>query len=459
MNNSNAWTRMRESFMERFADQDHHTQQRAWFLYIMVICAFFMFLILSVALAIGDPAKFKKAVVPLSLVMITDVISFFLVRSGRYRGAANTMLIVNALCSSAGMYIKFKGAVPYEGFSTYLSFMFAAMAVATLFNERKTIVFTGVWFVGVLTAYYLALKGTLTEDILSFVKVSYIDSAICMILVTIMGILVNTAMRRANTKLIESVGDVRDSSIKLTEISGVIDSSSSSLAYGATTQAAAMEETAAMLKEIAQKTRRNTDTVLDAQKLMADATQIVKSTNESLNGLRQSMDEVNEASQKTVRIVQTIDGIAFQTNLLALNAAVEAARAGEAGVGFAVVADEVRNLARKSAEASKSTQEIIGSSIQNIKKSAELAVSSDKAFSTLVNVTEKLGNHLQVITESSQEQSQGIAEIEKAMDNMNTVIQSNAASAEETAAVSAELSTMSDNIEEFVHKLDQMVKT
>jgi methyl-accepting chemotaxis protein len=293
---------------------------------------------------------------------------------------------------------------------------------------------------------------------LSFVKVSYLDSAICMIFVTIMGILVNTAMRRANTKLVESVSDVRESSIKLTELSGVIDSSSTNLANGASTQAAAMEETASMLKEISEKTRHNTDTVLDAQKLMAETTQIVSNTNESLKGLRQSMDEVNEASIKTARIVQTIDGIAFQTNLLALNAAVEAARAGETGAGFAVVADEVRNLARKSAEASKNTQEIIGSNIQNIKKSAQLAVNSDEAFSTLMKVTEKLVDHLKIITESSQDQSQGIAEIEKAIDNMNTIIQSNAANAEESAAVSSELATMSDNIEAFVNKLDKMVK-
>lgn len=458
MKNSNAWTRMREAFIDRFADQDHHTQQRAWFLYIMVICVFFLFLILAAALAISDVEKFKMAAGPISLVIITDVISFFLLRSGRFQGAANILLAVNALCASAGMYIKFKGAIPYEGFSTYLNFMFASMAIATLFNERKTIVFTGAWFVGVLTLYYLALKETITADMLSFVKVSYLDSAICMIFVTIMGILVNTAMRRANTKLVESVSDVRESSIKLTELSGVIDSSSTNLANGASTQAAAMEETASMLKEISEKTRHNTDTVLDAQKLMAETTQIVSNTNESLKGLRQSMDEVNEASIKTARIVQTIDGIAFQTNLLALNAAVEAARAGETGAGFAVVADEVRNLARKSAEASKNTQEIIGSNIQNIKKSAQLAVNSDEAFSTLMKVTEKLVDHLKIITESSQDQSQGIAEIEKAIDNMNTIIQSNAANAEESAAVSSELATMSDNIEAFVNKLDKMVK-
>jgi methyl-accepting chemotaxis protein len=336
--------------------------------------------------------------------------------------------------------------------------MFATMAVATLFNERKTVIFTGAWFVGVLTVYYLALKETLSGDILSFVKVSFIDSVISMILVTIMGILVSTAMRRANAQLVDSVADVREASLKLTEVSGVIDESSQSMANGASTQAAAMEETTAMLKEISEKTRKNTAAVHDAQKLMSDTARIVTTTNESLKGLRTAMNEVNEASVKTVRVVQTIDSIAFQTNLLALNAAVEAARAGEAGAGFAVVADEVRSLAQKSAAASRSTQEIIGSSLQNIKKSTELAVSSDEAFSTFLKVSDQLAKHLKIITESSREQAQGIAEIERAIDNMNSVIQANASSAEETAAVSAELATMSEDIEAFVHKLDQLVK-
>lgn len=144
---------------------------------------------------------------------------------------------------------------------------------------------------------------------------------------------------------------------------------------------------------------------------------------------------------------------------MALNAAVEAARAGEAGAGFAVVADAVRSLARKSAEASRTTQDIIGSSIDNIKKSAELAVSSDESFSTFMKTANQLAEYLKIITEFSQEQTQGIAEIEKAIEDINNFIQHNAANAEETAAVSVDLSYMSHNIETFVQKLDKLVKS
>lgn len=338
--------------------------------------------------------------------------------------------------------------------------MFIVIFFATLFTSRKAVIGIMVWFIGVYLVYYIAVIGELTSSEARSVTTSaFVDGLIAIVLCTVLSILITTAMRRANTKLVDSVVDIRESSLKLTEIAGVIDASSQNMAEGATTQAAAMQETSAMLKEIAEKTRKNTEVVHDAQKLMADTSHIVIKTNESLKDLRNSMDDVNEASVKTGRIVQTIDDIAFQTNLLALNAAVEAARAGELGAGFAVVADEVRNLARKSAEASKNTQEIISRSIQNIKKSRELAISSDDAFSTFVKVTEKLLDHLKIVTESSQDQTQGIAEIERAINDINNVIQSNAASSEEHAAVSTELTSMSDDIQEFVKKLDRMVQT
>lgn len=334
--------------------------------------------------------------------------------------------------------------------------MYISIVFATLFCERKAILITVGWYLVVLFSYYFAVKDQISHEALSLVTSSLADGLVGITLCAVLSICIITAMRRANTQLVDSVADVREASMKLTEVSGSIDASSQSIAEGASEQAASMEETSAMLEEIANKTKSNAEAVSDAQKLMNDTTGIVKTTNTSLKGLRLSMDEVNQASIKTARIVQTIDAIAFQTNLLALNAAVEAARAGEAGVGFAVVAEEVRNLARKSAEASKNTQDIISSSIENIKKSTEFAISSDEAFKAFVKVAAQLAQQLNVIGESSEAQTHGIAEIKRAVDNMNTVIQANAATAEETAAVSSELTAMSGNIAAFVERLDRL---
>jgi methyl-accepting chemotaxis protein len=461
MSNVSAWTRLRESIINRYEDFDHLTQQLAWFFYIFCFSAIGLFIILTVMLFALAPDKALKAGPLIVVIIISAITGIILTLKKKFNIAGYVLLITIAISSTLGFVSKYMSPVIYEGFASYNNFMFIVIFFATLFTSRKAVIGIMVWFIGVYLVYYIAVIGELTSSEARSVTTSaFVDGLIAIVLCTVLSILITTAMRRANTKLVDSVVDIRESSLKLTEIAGVIDASSQNMAEGATTQAAAMQETSAMLKEIAEKTRKNTEVVHDAQKLMADTSHIVIKTNESLKDLRNSMDDVNEASVKTGRIVQTIDDIAFQTNLLALNAAVEAARAGELGAGFAVVADEVRNLARKSAEASKNTQEIISRSIQNIKKSRELAISSDDAFSTFVKVTEKLLDHLKIVTESSQDQTQGIAEIERAINDINNVIQSNAASSEEHAAVSTELTSMSDDIQEFVKKLvDRMVQT
>lgn len=456
---NNAWARMRNSIMNRFKDKDHLTQQRAWFLYLFCICGVLMFIILAFLLLSLDMDKFQKAIVPLSMIIVISIVAVLLIRSGRYKAAANTMIVVMVINTTAGFLIKYFGPVIYEGFVSYVHFMYITIVFAALFCERKAILMTAAWFFIVFVSYFIIVKDQVSGEALSLVTSSFADGLIGIVLSSVLALLLITAMRRANTQLVESVADVREASIKLTEISDTIGASSQSIAEGATEQAASMQETSAMLKEISEKTRKNADIVSHARKLMDDTGVIVTSTNTSLKGLRSSMHEVNEASVKTARIVQTIDAIAFQTNLLALNAAVEAARAGEAGVGFAVVADEVRNLARKSAEASKNTQDIISNSIDNIKKSTNFAVTSDDAFTKFMEVSDHLTQQLKIIGESSADQTLGIAEIERAVDEINKVIQANAASAEETATVSSELTSMSNDIAAFVKKLDQLTNS
>lgn len=451
-----AWGRLRESIIVRFHDQDHLTQHRAWFLYIFSFCGLFIFIILALFLLSVDAEKFKKAIAPILIIEATAVIAIFLIRSGKYKAAAYSMLVVQIICTTAGFLIKYNSPVIYEGFVSYVHFMYIAIVFATLFCERQAILMTSGWYVGVFFVYFFSVRDKVGTEALSLVKSSFADGLVGIVLCSVLSILIITAMRRANTQLVDSVAEVRESSLKLTEISGTIDAASQNIAQGASEQAASMEETSAMLKEISEKTKRNADTVSAAQKLMHDTGKIVTATSASLKGLRSSMGEVDEASLKTARIVQTIDAIAFQTNLLALNAAVEAARAGEAGVGFAVVADEVRNLARKSAEASQNTQDIIASSVENIRKSREFAVSSDEAFTAFVEANSQLARQLKLIGESSEEQTRGIAEVEQAVDNMNIIIQTNAASAQKTAAVSTELIAMSDQIAKFVQKLDRL---
>ena len=111
---------------------------------------------------------------------------------------------------------------------------------------------------------------------------------------------------------------------------------------------------------------------------------------DSMGRLMEFMHEISTASDKTQKIIKTIDEIAFQTNLLALNAAVEAARAGEAGAGFAVVADEVRNLAMRAAEAAKNTAALIEGNVKMIQTGADLAKSMSGEFSEVASSVTKV---------------------------------------------------------------------
>ena len=157
------------------------------------------------------------------------------------------------------------------------------------------------------------------------------------------------------------------------EASGVVASISQQMADGTATQAAAIEETSSSLEEMSAMTRQNAENATQADKLMQHVQGITSGATDSMGRLMEFMQEISTASDKTQKIIKTIDEIAFQTNLLALNAAVEAARAGEAGAGFAVVADEVRNLAMRAAEAAKNTAALIEGNVKMIQTGADLA--------------------------------------------------------------------------------------
>ncbi|MGA2227579.1 MAG: methyl-accepting chemotaxis protein, partial [Syntrophobacteraceae bacterium] len=169
--------------------------------------------------------------------------------------------------------------------------------------------------------------------------------------------------------------------------------------------------------------------------------------------LTSSMTQISKASQEISKIIKTIDEIAFQTNLLALNAAVEAARAGEAGAGFAVVADEVRNLAMRAADAAKNTADLIESTVKKIKDGSEVVEKTSVEFSRVASSAVKMNELVGEIAAASSEQSQGIEQLNKAVGEMDQVVQRNASNAEESAAASEEMNGQAARMNGFVHDL------
>ena len=252
----------------------------------------------------------------------------------------------------------------------------------------------------------------------------------------------------------ESFFEVAD---QVASASGQISSSSQSLAEGASEQAASLEETSASLEEIASMTKRNAENALSAKDLSSDTRQAAEAGSANMQEMNHAMADIQSASSNIAKIIKTIDEIAFQTNILALNAAVEAARAGEAGAGFAVVADEVRNLAQRSAQAAKETAEKIEDSIA---KSANGVAISGKVTESLTQIVTKARQVDELVAEiatASREQSQGIDQVNTAVTQMDKVTQTNAASAEESASASEELTAQADTLRELVADLQKLV--
>lgn len=204
-------------------------------------------------------------------------------------------------------------------------------------------------------------------------------------------------------------------------------------------------------------TRRSSENSDSAARAMLVVNDHVQEGNHKLEQMVDSMRDITASSEKISRIVKSIDEIAFQTNILALNAAVEAARAGEAGLGFAVVADEVRNLAHRAADAARNTSDLIEESIA---KSNQGAARLKEVAEVIRGITESAtGVKTQVdeVRASNQEQAGGIEQIAKAVSQMDRLTQTTAASAEEGASASEELSAQANHLDNIALRLQTLV--
>lgn len=261
-----------------------------------------------------------------------------------------------------------------------------------------------------------------------------------------------SSMRTIRDDLNSTLSQINQAADQVAAGSNQVSSGSQALSQGATEQASSVEELAATINEISSQVKNNAASAQEARKQSDNVSDKVTASNQQMQQMTQAMSDISNASSEIGKIIKTIEDIAFQTNILALNAAVEAARAGAAGKGFAVVADEVRSLAGKSAEASKSTSALIENSLTSVEHGTKIADETAASLLEVVEGTKAVTASINEIAEASNAQASSIAQVTQGIDQISSVVQTNSATAEESAAASEELSGQSQMLKQLIGK-------
>ncbi len=270
------------------------------------------------------------------------------------------------------------------------------------------------------------------------------------------------SMRYTVASLSESFSKINESAEQVSSGAEQMAGGVQNLAQGAITQASSVEELSSSIREMSSQITKNAENAIDANNFTKQAEDKLNSGTVEMQDMLSAMAEISEKSSQINKIIKTIEDIAFQTNILALNAAVEAARAGHAGRGFAVVADEVRNLASKSAEAAKTTSKLINDSVLAVKKGDEIANNTANTLNEVTKLAKKSSVLVTDIASDCEKQASSIIEISKGVDEISSVVQTNSATFEQSAAASQELSIQAQILKQSISKFkisSQRLKT
>ncbi len=263
---------------------------------------------------------------------------------------------------------------------------------------------------------------------------------------------IKDAMMSMADALKDTIGQMIETSERVASGSGEIASAAQQLAQGATHQASTTEELTATINDLSEKVSKNAEDAMNASSQVRSVGDTADQSNAQMQEMIRAIQDINAKSSEIGNIIKTIEDIAFQTNILALNAAVEAARAGEAGKGFAVVADEVRNLASKSSEAAKDTTHLIEETIKAVENGTEIANKTGEMLGEVIDGVSQTVGLIEDISSASTEQAEALKQTLNGVEQITTVVQTNAATAEESSAASDELSRQAKDLQSIASR-------
>lgn len=263
---------------------------------------------------------------------------------------------------------------------------------------------------------------------------------------------IQTAMRQILDSLNDALYHIRQTARQVSDESQRMASGAQTLSNGAVQQASTVEELSASIQDISGQVGRTSEDAVEARKFAMSAGEHLKVCSSKMDALKTAISDISESSHKISGITKAIEDISFQTNILALNASVEAARAGAAGKGFSVVADEVQRLASKSAESAKDIAELIETSAQLIQYGATLSGETTQALSEVVESAQQSADLVGEISQSAQMQAQSLQQLTEGMNLISNVVQTNAATAQESASSAEELRQQAEKLEAAVQR-------
>lgn len=229
------------------------------------------------------------------------------------------------------------------------------------------------------------------------------------------------------------------------------------ISCGANEQASSFSQITANLSNLSDATKHNSESALKVDSHTREAQELAGKGSEFIGQMATTIEELKTSAFETEKIIKTIDEIAFQTNLLALNAAVEAARAGEAGKGFAVVAEEVRNLASRSAQAAKTTTELITQSKEKAEKSARVSAESHASMKNIIDGISKVSALVEEMTAASQQQSAEIIDISHSVVNTDGITRDNVDRCNTTKGICSDLREQADSMNHIVDEINAII--